>query len=248
MTRLLFLALLCVLMLAPARAAEVSVAVAANFTAPMRVLARAFEAQTGHRVIAAFGSTGAFEAQVRNGAPFDLLLAADEATPARLEKDGLAIAGSGFTYAIGRLALWSRDEGLVDPQGAILRTGNFDRIALANPKLAPYGAAAIEVLTRNGVLERVRPRIVQGENIAQAHQFVATRNATLGFVALSQIRVDGRIVQGSAWIVPEHLHTPIRQDAVLLSRGHRNPAAIALLAWLRSEAARAVILAHGYAL
>lgn len=248
MTRLLSLVLFCVATFPQARAAEVAVAVAANFAAPMRVLARTFESQTGHRLTTAFGSTGGFEAQIRNGAPFDVLLAADDTTPARLERDALAVAGSRFTYATGRLALWSVDERLVDPQGEVLRSGAFDRIAIANPKLAPYGAAAIEVMTRIGVLERLRARIVQGENIAQAHQFVATRNAALGFVAVSQVQVDGRITSGSAWIVPSHLHAPIRQDAVLLARGRNNPAAQALLAWLRSEAARAVILAHGYAI
>jgi molybdate transport system substrate-binding protein len=247
MIRLLLLALLCIAPSLPARAAEVAVAVAANFTAPMRVIARAFEAQTGHRVVLAFGSTGGFEAQIRNGAPFDLLLAADQVTPARLEGDGLAVAGSRFTYATGRLVLWSRLADQVDAQGMVLRTGTFERIAIANPKLAPYGAAALDVMTRLGVLERLRPRIVQGENIAQAHQFVATGNAAMGFVALSQVWSDGRIGQGSGWIVPESLHAPIRQDAVLLARGARNPAAPALLEWLRGDAARAVIRGHGYA-
>ena len=233
--------------LGAAHAAEVSVAVAANFTAPMQKIAAQFEQDTGHKAVLAFGSTGRFYAQIRNGAPFQVLLAADDETPARLEREGVGVPGSRFTYATGRLVLWSSQPGLVDAQGEVLRSGRVDRLALADPKLAPYGAAAIETLGALGVLEALRPRFVQGENIAQAHQFVATGNAALGFVALSQVFADGRLTSGSAWVVPAKLHAPIRQDAVLLDKGRDNPAATALLQYLRGDKARAVLRSYGYA-
>ncbi|HXD42480.1 MAG TPA: molybdate ABC transporter substrate-binding protein [Ramlibacter sp.] len=229
-----------------ASAADVPVAVASNFTEPMQRIAREFEKDTGHRAMLAFGATGNFYAQIRNGAPFMLLLAADEQTPARLEKEGYAVAGARFTYATGRLVLWSAQPGLVDDKGAVLAKGGFDHIALANPALAPYGAAAVETLTRLDLLERVRPRFVQGENIGQAFQFVATGNAPLGFVALSQVMVNGRIEKGSAWVVPAGLHAPIRQDAVVLAPGKDSAAAAALAAYLRSDKARAIIRSYGY--
>lgn len=228
-----------------ARAGEVSVAVAANFTAPMQKIAPLFQADTGHKAVLAFGSTGKFYAQIKNGAPFDVLLAADDETPARLEKEG---QGSGrATYAIGQLVLWSKQPGLVDAQGAVLRSGQFDKLALADPRLAPYGAAAIETLKQLGLLETLRPRFVQGESIGQTYQFVASGNAALGFVALSQVQVDGKLREGSAWRVPVTLHTPIRQDLILLNKGQANPAAAALLQYLRGDKARAIIRAYGYA-
>jgi len=233
-------------MLGAAQGAEVSVAVAANFAAPMQKIAAAFERDTGHKAVLAFGSTGRFHAQIGNGAPFDVLLAADEETPLQLERDGQGVAGTRFTYAVGRLVLWSRQPGLVDDQGAVLKTGTFARLALADPKLAPYGAAAIETLTRLGLLEQLRPKFVQGENIGQTYQFVATQNVPLGFVALSQVFADGRLSEGSAWVVPASLHRPIRQDALLLVRGQGNPAAQALLAYLRGEKARSIIRSYGY--
>jgi molybdate transport system substrate-binding protein len=240
--------LLCIVLLttAAARAAEVSVAVAANFTAPMQRIAAAFERETGHRAVLAFGSTGRFYAQVRNGAPFQLLLAADDETPARLEKEGLAVAGSRFTYAVGRLALWSASPGFVDARGAVLREGKFQRIAIADPKLAPYGKAAMEAMDKLGLTAHLQPLLVQGESIGQAYQFVASGNAQLGFLALSQVMEGGRIAKGSAWVVPSQLHSPIRQDAVVLAAGKDTPAAAALAAFLRSEAARAIIRSHGY--
>ena len=247
MQRLLILAGL-LLAAVSVRAAEASIAVAANFTAPMQKIAAAFERDTGHKAVLAFGSTGRFYAQVRNGAPFDVLLAADDETPARLAAEGLAVPASRFTYATGRLVLWSAKPELVDPKGDVLRGASFERIAIADPKLAPYGAAAIEALTKLGVLQAVQPKFVQGESIGQAHQFVATGNAALGFVALSQVMKDGRVERGSGWVVPANLHSPIRQDAVLLVRGKDNPAAKALLQFLRSEAARAIIRDHGYEL
>jgi molybdate transport system substrate-binding protein len=229
-----------------AQAAEVTVAVAANFAQPMQEIAAAFEQDTGHKATVSLGSTGKFHAQIRNGAPFDVLLAADDETPARLESEGLGLAGSRITYAIGRLALWSKDPGLVDDQGRVLRSGRFERLALANPKTAPYGAAALETLEKLGLLTQLRAKFVQGESIAQAYQFVATGNAELGFVALSQVLSDGRINEGSAWLVPSELHAPLRQDAVLLEAGKDEPAARALLDYLRDERARDIIRSYGY--
>ena len=246
-SRLLLAAALCVASLA-AGAAEVQVAVAANFSAPMRRIAADFEADTGHKALLSFGSTGAFYAQVRNGAPFQLLLSADDETPARLEKEGAAVAGTRFTYAVGRLVLWSAQPGAVDDKGEVLRKPGDGRIAIANPKLAPYGAAAIEALTALGLLKALQPRFVQGENIAQAFQFAASGNGQLGFVALSQVMVDGRIARGSAWLVPANLHSPIRQDAIVLAPGKDSAAATALAAYLKGEKARAVIRSFGYEL
>ncbi|MDP3654403.1 MAG: molybdate ABC transporter substrate-binding protein [Rhodoferax sp.] len=231
-----------------ARAGEVSVAVASNFATPMQQIARAFAQDTGHTAVLALGSTGKFYTQIKNGAPFQLLLAADDETPARLEKEGLTVAGSRFTYATGRLVLWSQTPGLVDGQGAVLRKGTFTRIALADPKLAPYGTAALQTLEQLGLVAALQPRMVQGENIAQAYQFVATGNAALGFVALSQVMVQGQMAQGSAWVVPAAMHAPLRQDAVVLANGKNNPAALALVAYLKGEKARATIRAFGYEL
>lgn len=230
-----------------AAAGEVQVAVAANFTASMQRLAPLFEQQTGHKVVVSYGSTGKFFTQINSGAPFEVFLAADDETPAKLEQNGGAVAGTRFTYAIGRLVLWSRQVGAVDASGDVLRSASIDRLAIADPRLAPYGAAAVQTLRSLGLLERWQPRLVTGESISQAHQFVATGNAVLGFVALSQVYADGRIAQGSAWVVPTRLHDPIRQDAVLLARGRTNPAARALLEFLRSEPAQVVIRDAGYA-
>jgi molybdate transport system substrate-binding protein len=214
----------------------------------MQKLAQVFEQETGHKALLSFGSTGNFYAQIRNGAPFHVLLAADDDTPLKIEQEGLGVPGSRFTYAIGKLVLWSKQPGLVDDKGDILRSGTFARIAIANPKLAPYGAAAIETMVKLGVLQVLQPRLVQGENIAQTYQFIATENAPLGFVALSQILRDGKIVQGSAWIVPAGLHAPIAQDALVLSAGKDNPAATALMGFLRSDRAKVLIRSYGYGL
>lgn len=236
------------LLAAAVRAETVSVAVAANFSAPMQRIAAEFEKDSGHKAELSFGATGKFYAQVRNGAPFEVLLAADEQTPARLVAEGAAVAQSRFTYALGRLALWSARPGFVDAQGEVLAQGRFERLAIANPKTAPYGAAAIAVLGRLGLLDTLKPRFVQGENIAQTQQFVASGNAELGFVALSQVWRDGAFTSGSAWVVPAALHAPLRQDAVLLLPGRGRPAALALLAYLRGAKARAVIRSFGYEL
>jgi len=246
MGRLLAYVLMMFGVAAGASAAQVSVAVATNFTAPMREIAAAFAQASGHQAILVFGATGALYAQINNGAPFQLLLAADRATPARLEREGRGLKGSRFTYAIGQLVLWSAQPGLVDPHGEILRTGRFERLALANPKLAPYGAAAIETLTRMGQLERLKSRLVQAENITQAYQFVATGNADLGWVALSQVMADGQIKAGSAWVVPGNLHAPIRQDGVVLIGGKDQPAVAALVEFLGGDRARRIIRGYGY--
>jgi molybdate transport system substrate-binding protein len=238
--------LACLVVFSRAQAAEVGVAVASNFMAPMQKIAQAFEQDTGHKAMLSFGATGSFYAQIKHGAPFQVLLAADALTPLKLESEGLGVAGSRFTYAVGKLVLWSRQPGLVDDQGAILRSSRFERTALANPKLAPYGAAAVEVMRQMGVLKDIQPKLVQGENIAQTYQFIASGNAQLGFVALSQVMVDGKIVQGSGWPVPAGLHAPILQDAILLTPGRNNPAARALLGYLQGEKARAIIRASGY--
>lgn len=228
------------------RAGEVQVAVASNFTAPMQVIAERFEALTGHKALLAFGSTGKLYAQIRNGAPFAVLLAADEQVPAKLESEGLGVTGSRFTYATGTLVLWSAKDDYVDDQASVLTQRAFRHLAVANPKTAPYGAAALATLKKLGVLESVSDRLVQGENIAQTHHFVSSGNAELGFVALSQVLEKGRIRSGSGWIVPASYHPPIRQDALLLTSAQDNAAAHALLDYLKSAAATEVIKAYGY--
>ena len=233
-------------MCSASHASEVLVAVAANFAAPIQKIAPLFEKDTGHKAILSLGSTGSFYAQIKNGGPFHILLSADDETPLKLEKEGLGIAGSRFTYATGKLVLWSKQAGRVDGEGHILKTGNFQRIALANPKLAPYGLAAVETLTQLGMLQTLQAKIVQGDNIAQTYQFVFTENAQLGFVALSQVYADGKISQGSAWIVPSQLHSPLKQDALLLNPGKNNPAAAALMDYLKTDKAKGIISAFGY--
>ncbi len=229
-----------------AHAAEVQVAVAANFTAPIKEIAAEFEKDTGHKVAIAFGATGKFYAQIVNGAPFEVFLAADDSTPAKLEGEGAIVAGSRFTYAIGKLVLWSAKENFVDDQGAVLNNPAIRHLSVANPKTAPYGAAAMATLTQLGLADAYRGRMVQGENITQTHQFVATGNAELGFVALSQVYKDGRLTSGSGWVVPAAFHQPIRQDAVILARGRDNPAAAALVDYLKGPKAAAVIRSYGY--
>lgn len=231
---------------APAPAQVVQVAVASNFAAPMRALAEVFEKNTGYKAQLSFGSTGKFYAQIKEGAPFDVLLAADDETPGRLMAENAAVPDSRFTYATGRLALWSAKDGLVDGNGAVLKVGTFAHLALADPKLAPYGAAAVEAMKHLGVFEQLQPKFVQGENITQTQQFVNSGNAELGFVALSQVSRDGRIAKGSAWIVPRNLHSALRQDAILLTHGKGNSAAAALLGFLKTEKARTVIQSYGY--
>jgi molybdate transport system substrate-binding protein len=229
-----------------ARAEEVNVAVAANFTAPMNVIAAEFAKDTGHEAKLAFGSSGKFYAQIKNGAPFQVFLSADDAKPAKLEQEGMTVVGSRFTYAVGTLVLWSAKPGFVDDKAAVLKRGDYNKLAIANPKLAPYGAAAVEVLEGMGLMAAAAPKLVQGENIAQTFQFALTGNAELGFVALSQVMKDGKITSGSAWIVPGNLHQPIRQDAVILSSGEGNAAAVALMKYLQGDKAKAIIRSYGY--
>jgi len=234
------------IMIASANAAEVIVAVAANFTAPMQKIAPLFEKDTGHKAILSFGSTGAFYAQIKNGGPFQVFLSADDETPLKLEREGYAVGGTRFTYATGKLVLWSKQQGFVDEKAEVLRSNNFQKIAIANPKLAPYGAAAIETINKLGLMQALQPKFVQGENIAQTFQFVNTENAQLGFVALSQVFSDGKITQGSGWIVPNNLHNPIQQDAVVLTAGQNNPAVSALIQYIKSDKAKVIIKSFGY--
>lgn len=231
-----------------ARADEVQVAVAANFTAPMKLIAAQFEQDSGHKVLASFGSTGKFYAQIQNGAPFEVLLAADDETPAKLEKEGAAVPQTRFTYAIGKLVLWSAQPGMVDDKGEVLRKGNFEHLSIANPKLAPYGAAAVEVLHTLKLYAGLEPKFVFGENIAQAHQFVVSGAAPLGFVAMSQVVENGKLKSGSAWLIPTKLYSPIRQDALMLAKGKDKPAAAAFIKYLKGDKARAVIASFGYEL
>jgi molybdate transport system substrate-binding protein len=233
---------------AAVRAGEVQVAVAANFAGALAKVAEGFTAATGHTLKVSSGATGRFYAQIVAGAPFEVLIAADDETPKKLVGEGHAVAGSNFTYAIGKLVLWSAQPGFVDEQGAVLAAGKFAHLAIANPKLAPYGAAALQVLKARGLGDALAPKLVTAESIAQAYQFVATGNAELGFVALSQVALPGKPVTGSYWLVPPALYGEIRQDAVLLRAGEKNPAAAALLAYLKGEPARRVIRDYGYGL
>ncbi len=235
-------ALLAVLNPGFAAAADAKVAVAANFTEPARQIGRLFEAASGHKVLFSFGATGQFYAQITQGAPFDVFVAADQATPAKTIVNGHAVPGTVFTYAIGKLVLFSRTKDLVRGE-ATLSDAKFTRIAIANPATAPYGAAAVEVMNALGVNQALAPKIVQGNTIAQTFQFVETGNAEVGFVALSQIALA---TGGSRWVVPAHLHRPIAQDAVLLKPGAENAAAKAFLAFLRSPEARKIIEKFGY--
>jgi molybdate transport system substrate-binding protein len=247
-TRLISLLLASVLAAASGvHADEVSLAVAANFTAPMQKIAAEFEKDTGHKVVASFGSTGKFYAQIKSGAPFEVLLAADDETPAKLVAEKEALTGSQFTYAIGKLVLWSAKPGVVDDKGDVLKKGAFEHLSIANPKLAPYGAAGVEVMKGLGAWDSVQPKLVTAENITQAYQFISTGNALLGFVALSQVLKDGRI-EGSSWIVPAKLYTPIRQDVVVLEKGKDKPAALALAKYLKGDKSVAIIKSFGYEL
>lgn len=229
---------------------QVSVAVAANLTAPMQKIAAAFERETGHHVVASFGATGAFAAQIKHGAPFQVLLAADARTPALLEQEGDAVAGTRFTYAVGRLVLWSPHPKLIDTRGAILsqsgKAASFDHLAVANPATAPYGAAAVQTLEALGLYQALAPKLVQGENVTQAYQFILSGNVPLGFIALSQVYRGGKIGVGSAWIVPRELYAPLRQDCIVLNPGRNAPAAWALVRFLRSDTAKKILMEYGY--
>ncbi len=240
------IALFSILAIGPVLADDVQVAVAANFTAPIEEIGRAFNKATGHQLKVSTGASGKFYAQIKNGAPFQVFLSADEEKPALLEKDGLAVQGSRFTYAIGKLVLWSADPAVVDTKGQILMKNQFNKLAIANPKTAPYGEAAMETLGALKIKSLLEPKLVMGENIGQTYQFVATGNAEIGFVALSQVTRENKITSGSAWVVPEKLYSPIKQDAVLLVNGKDSPAARLLMTFLRSEDTLNVIKSYGY--
>jgi len=212
----------------------------------MKRIAEEFEKGTGHKAVISAGATGKFYAQITNGAPYDVFLSADDETPVKLEKEGFAVPGTRFTYATGRLVLWSANPTLVDNKAAVLVRNDFNRLAIAAPKLAPYGAAAMQVLIKTSRLNLLQPKLVTGGSIGQTYSMVATGNAELGFVAMSQVFEEGQLKSGSAWVVPANLHSPLRQDAVLLARGKANPAALQLLTFLKSGQARAIMNSFGY--
>ncbi|WP_235604289.1 MULTISPECIES: molybdate ABC transporter substrate-binding protein [unclassified Rhodanobacter] len=226
--------------------AQARVAVAANFTEVARLLAEQYTRQSGNRIEISAASTGKLYAQIHHGAPFDVLLAADDTTPKRLVDEGLAVRSSLYDYATGRLVLWSRDPALVDDGGNVLRNHTFHKFAIANPDLAPYGAAAREALQHIGRWDALKPQLVLGENVGQATQFVLSGNAEAGLLPRSLVMESQKQVGGSSWLVPASWHQPIIQSAVLLNRGSDNPAAIGFLGYLRDDAARRIIAAHGY--
>ena len=230
----------------PARAGEVHVAVASNFTAALDQLARRFESSSGNRVLVSAGSTGKLYVQIKNGAPFDVLLAADSEHPQRMETEKMAVAGTRFTYAVGKLVLWSPRPGMVDGSGNVLSKARFRHLAIANPKTAPYGEAAVETLQKMGLWEPLQARLVQGENIGQTFQYVATGNAELGFVSLAQVKAAESNYNGSYWLVPATYYNPIIQQAVLLEKGRDNAAASDFLKFLRGKTAQAIIEGFGY--
>ncbi|MGA7594213.1 MAG: molybdate ABC transporter substrate-binding protein [Gallionella sp.] len=229
-------------------AGKVNAAVASNFSAPMKQIAALYGQQSGDTVKLSFGSTGKFYAQIKGGAPFDVFVAADTATPQRLEEEGLTVNGTRSVYALGKLVLWSAQPGYVDDKGEVLRKGGYSKLAIADPKLAPYGMAAKQTLEKLNLWDVIQNKLVTGENITQAYQFVATGNAELGFVALSQVMRDGKVSAGSSWIVPPDRFQPIRQSAVLLAGAKDKAAAQAFLDFLKSDKAAAVIRSYGYAL
>lgn len=222
------------------------IAVAANFAEPIKAIASVLEKTTGHTLVVTLGATGKLYAQIKNGAPFDVFLAANTGAPAALEKDGQAKAGSSFNYANGKLVLWSADAVKVDAKGDVLKGSSFRKLAYANPKTAPYGEAALQTIDKLGLTTALTPKLVQGEGIGQAFNFVHTGNAEIGFVALSQVLEGGRLKNGSMWVVPQHLYSRIRQNAVLLNRGANNPAAVALVKLLQSAPIKDLIRSYGY--
>lgn len=233
-------------LISSAHADDIYLAVATNFTAAMKEIVSKFEQSHEHKVISSFGSSGKIYAQIKHGAPFQVFLSADQTKPELLEKEGLTLSGSRFTYAIGALALWSFKPDFIGSDFTQLKINNFNKLALANPKLAPYGVAALEVLDALKLKELTEAKWVQGENIAQTYQFVATGNADLGFVALSQIMNKGHIQAGSSFIIPRELYSPIRQDAVLLKRAQNSAGAKALHDYLKSAEAKNILHAFGY--
>ena len=237
------IAVVCALNVAPAAAATVQIAVASNFMEPAKEIAAAFSAKTGHQTNLSFGPTGQIYVQITHGAPFEVFLSADKERPQQAEREGFSANGTRFTYAIGRLVLYSTRHGFVDANGKVLAREDLGHLAIADPAIAPYGLAAVESLGKLGLYERLKPKIVQGSSIAQTFQFVQTGAAEVGLVALSQVINQP---DGSRWIVPAKLHSPIDQQAVLLKTGANNPAAKAFMAFLKSPTARAIIRRYGY--
>jgi molybdate transport system substrate-binding protein len=244
--RLLSVLLLAVAAQGSAFAAEAQVAVAANFAEPIKAIASVLEKITGHTLKITLGATGKLYAQINNGAPFDVLLAADTATPERLEKEGLGQPGSRFTYATGKLVLWSADAKRVDAKGDVLKAANLGKVSYANPKVAPYGAATVQALDKMGLTAALNPKLVQGESISQAYTFTATGNADVGFVAMSQVLEGGKLKGGSMWVVPQNLYSTIRQDAVVMQKSAHNEAAQALMKLLKSPNIKDLIRSYGY--
>ena len=224
-------------------AGQTNIAVAANFTDAAKEIAAAFKQKMGHDAVLSFGSSGQFYTQITQAAPFQIMLSADEERPQKLIKDGFGVPGSEFTYAIGKLVLWSKNPNLVKDE-ATLKSGTFAKLSICNPVAAPYGAAAVETMKSLKLYDTLQPKFVEGANITQAFQFVATGNAEIGFVALSQLRGN---IGGSRWLVPQNLYKPIKQDAVLLKKGAGNAAAVAFMAFLKGPEARAIIEKYGYA-
>ena len=229
-----------------AGAAQAQVAVAANFAEPIKAIAAVLQKTTGHTLNVTLGSTGKLYAQIQNGAPFDVFLAADTATPEKLEKEGLAQPGSRFTYATGKLVLWSLDPTRVLAHGDVLKAPNLGKVSYANPKLAPYGAAAVQVMDKLGLAAQLAPKLVQGESIGQTFTFAATGNADVGFVAMSQVLAGGKLTRGAMWVVPQNLYDPIHQDAVVLQKSASNEAAQALVTLLKSPNIKDLIRSYGY--
>ncbi len=229
-----------------ATAGEAQVAVAANFSEPIKAIAAVLEKTTGHTLKISTGASGAFYTQIRNGAPFDVFLSADNERPEMLERDGLAQPGTRFTYATGKLVLWSVKADRVDARGEVLRSAGLGKVAYANPKTAPYGEAALQVMQRLGLSAAVAPKLVQGESIGQTFAFVKTGNADVGFVALSQVLQGGRLKEGSMWMIPQAHYDVIRQDAVILKNGAHNEAAQALVRLLQSPNIKDLIRSYGY--
>lgn len=231
-----------------ANAGEVNAAVAANFTEPVKQIAEQFQKDTGHTVKFSFGSSGKFYSQIKEGAPFDVFLAADEKNPKLLEEEGLAAKDTRFVYALGKLVLWSAKPGFVDDKGSVLGKGSYNKLAYADPKLAPYGLAAQETLQKLKLWDKAQGKLVTGESITQTYQFAATGNAELAFIALSQITRDGKVTEGSRWVVPADMYSPIRQAAVQLTAAKDKAASEAFLKYLKSEKAAAIIRNFGYGL
>jgi molybdate transport system substrate-binding protein len=238
-----FISLFLMLSSSFAAADMVHVAVASNFSDAITTLSTRFEANTGYKVVLSFGSTGKHYAQIKNGAPFDVFLAADINRPKLLEEEGIAIAGTRFTYAIGKIVLWSPDENLISEDKTALHSGNFRYLAIANPKLAPYGKAAEEILRANGLWQKLQAKIVRGENVGQAYQYIKSGNAELGFIPLSYLKIPGRTFEGSMWEAPKSLYSPIEQQAVLLNDKN---SAREFLKYLKSTEVQNIIQTFGY--